>query len=226
MNSQSYLTFRLHDLVYGIATHLVKEIFQLPELTIIPETPRDIIGVLYLRDRIIPVMHLDRRLAQPIQECRLEDRVIVVEWENIEIGVIVNDVLDVIEIEYRNLESKPDYGRANHLNTGFVANIAKVGEQSIILLNHEALIRQPDEIAAMMTGTEDPKEDVGDEDCEFVESESEYPLLSNFFELYCPQASQRERDIFRQRANELQIPLDTWETEETMPLAIFSLGEE
>ena len=230
MNTQSYLTFRLHNLVYGVATHLVKEIFQLPELTIIPETPGDIIGVLYLRDRIIPVMHLDRRLGQPIQECRLSDRVILIEWETIEIGVIVNEVLDVLDIESHNLESEPDYGRENHLNTAFIANIAKIADKSIILLNYEALIRQPDEIAAMITDTEDLEEDleenVDNEDGEFVESESHYPLLSNFFDLYCPQASQIERDIFRQRANELQVPLETWESEGTMALAVFTLGEE
>ena len=226
MNDRSYLTFRLHDLVYGVATHLVKEIFQLPELTIIPETPGDIIGVLDLRDRLIPVMHLDRRLSQPIQECRLSDCVIVIEWSNIEIGMIVNEVLDVIDLDLGKLNLEPDYGRENHLNTAFISGIAKVADRSIILLDHQTLIRQPDEIVAAIANADNLTENAEDKDCELVESSSHHPLLSNFFDLYCPQTSQIERDIFRQRAKELQIPLETSKTEGTMPLAVFSLGEE
>lgn len=220
MNSKSYLTFRLHELVYGIETHLVQEIFQLPELTIIPETPTDIIGVLYLRDRTIPVMHLDRRLGQPVQECRLSDRLIVIQWQNMTIGVIVNEVLDVVDIDYSLIEPEPDYGRENHINTAFVANIAKILDQSIILLNCETLIRQPDAVAEIVAEI-----DTTDLDNDLV-SDSAGAILTNFFDCYCQIATDKERGIFRQRAAELAQPIDTGENIGTMPLAVFSLGKE
>ena len=228
MKNQSYLTFRLHELIYGIETLLVKEIFQLPELKIIPETPGDVIGVLYLRDRTIPVMHLARRLGQPVRECRLSDRVIVVQWQNIEMGVIVDEVLDVVDFSPDDLESEPDYGRENHINTAFIAHLATFFELSIILLNPETLIRQPSAIAdyldrAKLTEEIAQLQNLGMETAEF-ESQT---LLGNFFELYCPQATAKEREIFQQRAKELQFPLvDTWESKGSMSLAVFSLGEE
>ena len=228
MSSQSYLTFRLHELIYGIETLLVKEILQLPELKIIPETPGDIIGVLYLRYRTIPVMHLDRRLGQPVRDCQISDRLIVVQWQNIEMGVIVNEVLDVVDISSDDLEPEPDYGRENHLNSAFIANIATFDERSIILLNPETLIRQPEEIPYYLEQAQFTEEiaQLDNLGIEALESENK-AILGNFFELYCPQATEKERDIFRQRAKELQLPLlEAWESEGSMALAVFRLGEE
>ena len=227
MSNQSYLTFRLRELICGIETFLVREIFQLPELKIIPETPGDIIGVLYLRERLIPVMHLDRRLGRPVSECRLSDRVIVVQWENIEMGVIVNEVLDVIEIASDDLEPEPDYGRNDYFNTAFIANIANFFDRTIILLNPETLIRQPETIADYLEQAQFTEEIAQLDNLGIEPVESATVTLNNFFDFYCPQATAKERDIFRQRTNELQLPLmDSWEGEGSMSLAVFGLGKE
>ena len=220
MKNQSYLIFRFYNFFYGIKTPLVKEIFQLPELTIIPETPGDIIGVLYLRDRLIPVMHLDRRLGQPVRVCQPSDRIILIEWQSIEMGIVVSEVLDVLEIDSSLLEPEPNYGRANHINTAFVANIAAFFDESIILLDHEALIRQPEAISEAIVEAESHDS----QSLENYENVSQIP--GNFFDLYCPEATEKEKAIFRQRAKELRQPLESWSTEGTMPLAVFSLGEE
>lgn len=218
MNNQSYLTFHLHNLVFGLETFLVKEIFLLPELIMIPETPGDIIGVLYLRDRLIPVMHLARRLGQPIQPCRLDDEVIIIQWKNFEMGVIVNEVLDVIELDSSKLDPEPNYGRENHINTAFIANIAKFAEKSLIILNPETLIRQPEAIQQCLDSTEVLELT--------AKKEENSHLLSNFFDLYCPNSTQTEQEILRQRAKDLEKPLETWEAQGKMPLAVFGLGKE
>ena len=217
MEEQSYLIFRLRNLLYGISTSLVKEIFQLPEITPIPEAPADIMGILNLRSAIVPIMHLQKRLGQPVSECTTEDTVIVIEWQMIEVGVVINEVLDVQMIPSTFIETEPNYGRDNHINTAFIAGIAKVGEETIILLNSEALIRHPNEVVTMV-------QDIEPE----AESETVQPdkILSNFYELYCPQASVPEKEIFRQRAEELRQSLEDFSASATVPLAVFSLGKE
>lgn len=228
MSNQSYLTFRLHELICGIETYVVREIFQLPELKVIPETPKDIIGVLYLRNRLIPVMHLDRRLDRPVGECRLSDRVILVQWQDIEMGVIVNEVLDVVNINSDDLEPEPDYGRENYINTAFIANVATSDEQTIILLNPETLIRQPEAIASSLEQAKLAQEMAELDNLGIVAEEfSGRQFLGNFFELYCPQTTAKERAIFQRRAKELQLPLlDNGESEGEMSLAVFGLGKE
>ena len=217
MEEQSYLIFRLRNLLYGVQTSLVKEIFQLPEITPIPEAPPDIMGILNLRGAIVPIMHLEKRLGQPLSKCTTEDTVIVMEWQMIEVGVVINEVLDVQTIPSTLIETEPNYGRDNHINTAFIAGIAKVEEETIILLNSEALIRHPNEVVMMV-------QDIEPE----AESETLQPdkILSNFYELYCPQASVPEKEIFRQRAVELRQSLEDFSSNATVPLAVFSLGKE
>ena len=65
-----YLIFNLNNIKYGIDPLVVKEIFLLPELMPIAETPMDIVGILNLRGQVIPVMHLDLRLGGSFSECQ------------------------------------------------------------------------------------------------------------------------------------------------------------
>ncbi|HHP7229931.1 MAG TPA: chemotaxis protein CheW [Xenococcaceae cyanobacterium] len=225
MKEQSYLIFRLHHLLFGIPATLVKEIFQLPEVTPIPEAPTDIIGILNFRGTMLPIMHLDRRLGQTIQACTLTDSVIVIEWQMIQVGIVINEVLDVQTIPDAWIETEPDYGRENHLNTAFIAGIAQVADQTIILLNSETLIRQPNEVATIIWDAEANglTPEAADETATTLQSEN---LLRNFYELYCSQATTKEKAIFQQRAIELRKTLDDLVTSTTIPLAVFSLGGE
>ncbi len=214
MKSQSYITFRWHELTYGVEISLVREIFQLPELSIVPETPKDIIGVLYLRNRNIPIMHLDRRLGEQIQPCQVSDRVILIESQGVEMGIIVNDVLEVLEISSDNINSEPDYGRDEFINTAFVDSIAKVNQQPIILLNAKALIRQPEVIETLIT-------EIGED----LPEESLQDVSSNFFDYYCNDVDESEKAIFRQRAQELSSASVEESNADKLPVAIFGLDD-
>ena len=212
MKSQSYITFRWHELIYGVEISLVREIFQLPELIIVPETPKDIIGVLYLRNRHIPIMHLDRRLGEPIQPCQLSDRVILLEWQGIEMGIIVNEVLEVIEIGSSEIDPEPDYGRANLLNTAFVSSIAKVKQKPIILLNAEALIREPEAVETLVQ-----------ESIQKTAPEASQAIASNFLYHYCDGITEAEKTVFRQRAQDLSIALTKDNQTEKLSMVVFGL---
>ncbi len=221
MKNQSYLTFNLHNIQYGIEANLVKEIFLLPELIPIAEAPIDIVGILNLREKLLPIMHLDLRLGNFLKRCQLTDSIIVLNWDNLEIGVIVNMVHEVKEISSNFIEQEIDYGRANNTNPAFISGIAKIDHSAIILLNTEALIRQPDEIKAL----------VEDADFELIENhkkEETVSIISSFYEVCCPNVTDKEKSIFRRRADKLrQGTLETsTETTEQIPLAVISLNNE
>ena len=231
MKIKPYLTFNLHDVQYGIEANLVKEIFLLPELIPIAEAPIDIVGILNLREKILPVMHLDLRLGNPMQECRLRDSVIVLEWEGVQIGVIVNTVHEVINIEAELIENEIDYGRIRNINPAFVTGIAKVDESAIVLLNSEALIRQPDAVNTLLEEAE--KDSNGNprdhsELAEESESNETVKMISSFYNLCCPNATPEERAIFRRRADNLRQSNTEAISDFTgqIPLAIIGLNDE
>ena len=204
-----YLIFSWHGRRYGIEANLVKEMFLLPELTSIVEAPNDIVGILNLRSQIVAVMHLDLRLGLQMQECRLSDGVVVFAWEGLSIGMIVNDVHEVQMIPPEAIDTELPYGRVSVIDTAFVAGIAEVDEETTVLLNPEALVRHPEAVAALIADGQEGSD----------------RTLRDFYQLCCPQATPKDREIFRSRAKELK----TSESEEAtglIPLAVIDLNDE
>lgn len=230
MENQSYLIFELDDLQYGLETSHVREIFKLPELTPVADAPGDIIGLLDFRGTVLPVMHLAKRLGQKSPGCRLSDSVIVIEWQGVQVGIVVNWVYDVQSLLPSMIESMPTYELRENAHTAFAAGIAKVNDSLITLLNPETLIRQTDEVVMMSweAKLDDLDADNGATaypDEQVFEAQS-IPVITNFFSLYCPDISPEERQIFRQRADQLRHSLESSDISQLKALAVIRLGEE
>lgn len=232
MKTSDFLTFRLRQLQYGIPVSYVREIFPLPEINPVPEAPGDIIGLLNWRGKVLPIMHLDRRLGHPMQPCRLSDSVIVIEWQGLHVGVIVDQVEDVISLDETLIDRDIAYGRENHINTAFLAGVAKLDTKMLLLLNADALIRLADEVAILIWESELQAlatEEVSAENSS-AEQEQVLPqavqLVTDFYALYCPDATVADRAIFQRRAEELKQSHEEENRGETTPIAVLGLGGE
>lgn len=246
METQAYLIFRLHDSQYGIAAAQVREIFQLPELTPIAEAPGDIIGLLNLRGRILPVMHLARRLGQPVSAPRLSNTVIVFDWQGLQVGMVVDQVYTVQAIDPADIEANFSYGRDNPIHTAFISGVAQIDAGMIVLLNPETLVRQSDQVATLIGGAVDSEtaltgnpeqattrlpqlpsaiseQDQGSGDGEDLTGE---PALSSFYQRYWAQITPEEREIFRHRADQLRLSFGDTDATEQVSLAVIGLGGE
>ncbi|MEM1251104.1 MAG: chemotaxis protein CheW [Cyanobacteria bacterium P01_H01_bin.21] len=227
METQTHLIFELNDLQYGIETAPIREIFQLPELTPIADAPGDIIGILNCRGKILPIMHLAKRLGQATPACQASDSVIVIEWQGLQVGMVVHNVHDVQPLHASAIEAAPTYEIRNHSHTAFAVGIAKLDNGLVTLLNPETLIRQTDDVALMAWEAK-----LNDLDGamaypnERILEAQEIPVLTDFFSLYCPKSTPEERHTFRQRAAELRQPLETSDIASLLPLAVIGLGEE
>ncbi|WP_404790262.1 chemotaxis protein CheW [Altericista sp. CCNU0014] len=235
MNTSDFLMFRLRQLQYGIPVSYVREIFPLPEINPVPEAPGDIIGLLNWRGKVLPVMHLDRRLGYPMQSCRLSDSVIVIEWQGLQVGVIVDRVEDVLSVEESAIDRDFAYGRENHVNTAFLAGVAKLETKMLLLLNADALIRLADEVAILVWESQlqaqadggaiapNDRSEIGAEGQIASEAES---IATDFYALYCPDATVADRAIFQRRAEELKQSHEEDRRAETIPIAVLGLGGE
>ncbi|MEA5462519.1 chemotaxis protein CheW [Leptothoe sp. PORK10 BA2] len=228
MENQVYLIFELNDLRYGIEIPQVREIFELPELTPMADAPGDIIGILDYRGTVLPIMHLAKRLGQDSPPCQLSDSIIVIEWQGLKVGMVVNQVHDVQSFANSSIEPVPTHELRQHTHTAFATGIAKTSDTLITLLNPETLIRQTDEVAMMAWEAElnDLDQDASAYPQEQIFEVSSGPVLTSFFSLYCPKATAAERRVFRQRASNLKISLDSSDASDLMALAVIGLGEE
>lgn len=138
-----FLTFSLENQAYGIEIKYVTEIIGIQPITEVPEVPPYIKGIINLRGKIIPV--IDVRIKFKRKAIEYDDRtcIIVVDIQNLSVGLIVDNVSEVITISDENIVPPPDY------KTGFqnryIKGIGKVGSDIKLLLDCNKLLKD-DEI--------------------------------------------------------------------------------
>ncbi len=131
--SGKYLTFILGEEEYGIGIMSVKEIIGMMAVTSVPKTPPFVKGVINLRGKVIPVIDLRLKFDMPEAEQTTETCVIVVEVDGTMMGVVVDTVQEVLDIEEDDIEDPPRFGTA--INTDFILGMGKIGDKVKILLD-------------------------------------------------------------------------------------------
>jgi len=139
-----YLTFNLMEEYYGINVDWILQIIAIPEITMIPKTPPFIKGVINLRGKIIPVMDLRLRFNLPLQEYNERTSIIIIKIKagesEIFIGLIVDKVNEVLDIEEKETEQTPTFGV--ELDMQYILGMAKVKSKVTTLLNIGEILSQ------------------------------------------------------------------------------------
>jgi purine-binding chemotaxis protein CheW len=145
-----YLTFTLAGEEYGISILKVKEIIGLMSITMVPQTPDYVKGVINLRGKVIPVVDLRLKFGMPAMDYTERTCIIVVEIRtggaSILIGIVVDSVSEVLNIKAGEIEETPNFG--SRLQTDYILGMAKSGEGIKILLDIDRVLRA-DELEVM-----------------------------------------------------------------------------
>ncbi len=133
-----YLTFPIGEEEYGIEISHVMEIIGIQKITELPDMPRYVKGVLNLRGKVIPV--IDIRLRFGFKERPYDERtcIIVVQIDEIIVGIIVDSVKEVLDIPM-DLISPPTRIRKGE-ESRFIQGLAKIGKNVKILLDVSKLL--------------------------------------------------------------------------------------
>ena len=137
-----YLTFVLAGEVYGLEILGVREIMGMMDITSIPRTPDFVRGVMNLRGKVIPVIDLRLRFGMEASEVTEQTCIIVVDICNVELGIVVDEVHEVLDIAAEDIEGPPSFGTG--ADTDFIIGMGKAEDKVTILLD----------IARVLTGEE------------------------------------------------------------------------
>ncbi len=129
------ITFLLDKEEYALDIRLVKEIIKPRELTDVPRAPKDIIGVISLRGAVIPIMNLRGRLGMPVKEGG--ERIIIVRDGASLLGLIVDNVKQVVRVPNNNIEPPPS---VNNIEGEFIRGIGRYKGEMFILLELEKIL--------------------------------------------------------------------------------------
>ena len=129
------VVFDLASEAYGVEIYAVKEIIRMQELTRIPKTDAYVEGVINLRGKVTPVINLRKRFGLRVSEVTKDNRILVVEVGNQDIGVIVDAVREVMRIPVSSIE--PPSSIITSADSEYLMGIAKLEDRMVILLDLE-----------------------------------------------------------------------------------------
>ena len=128
----------LADEAYGVDIEAVREIIRMEEITQVPNAPEFVEGVINLRGMVCPVLDLRKRLGVDVSETTNESRIVVVEIDGEQVGLIVDEVTQVLRIGSESVEAASDVIAAG--GDDLVEAIVSVDDRMILLMDLRAAL--------------------------------------------------------------------------------------
>lgn len=135
-----YLTFHLGKEVFGIEIRFVTEIIGMQPISEVPEVPEFVKGIINLRGKIIPLIDVRLKFKKEAMEYNDRTCIIVIDILDTSVGLIVDQVAEVLSIEDENIVPPPDYRTGFH--NKYIKSIGRVGEDVKLILDCEKLLSE------------------------------------------------------------------------------------
>lgn len=149
----TYVTFDLAGQTFGVDVRYVREILDRINMTLIPNAPSEIEGMIDIRGESIPIMDLSSRLGLRRIDESADTRIIVFElrrstgsWA---VGVLAEQVRDVTEVAASQIETPPALGARGH-QSGNLSGLARHNGELILLLDISKVFPDDDEPSGLM----------------------------------------------------------------------------
>lgn len=133
-----YLTFQIGDEIYGIEISAVVEILNIQAITFVPLVPEYVKGIINLRGKVVPVLDVRLKFKKSARNYDERTCIIILEIHDIMIGIIIDRICDVLNIDDKQIVDLPSLKTVEH--SVFVRNIANVSDKAILILNSEKFI--------------------------------------------------------------------------------------
>ena len=102
-----YLTFLVGDVGYGIEISYVVEIISVQDITLVPHTHAYVKGIINLRGTVVPVIDMGMRFGGSEVIYTDQTCIIVLSMDDMSVGILVDGVQDVTDIEDENIQDPP-----------------------------------------------------------------------------------------------------------------------
>jgi len=122
------VVFELNSEYFGADIARVESIIKMQPITQLPHVPAFVEGVTNLRGKVLPVIDLRKRFKLAPQEADKDSRIIVVSVDQMEVGMIVDGVSEVLRISDEAVEATPAI--VSTVNSAFIKGIARLAASS------------------------------------------------------------------------------------------------
>ncbi len=141
-----YVTFKSGNEYFGLKIEYVNEIIVYQEITEIPESDDYIKGLINLRGKIIPVIDVRIRFKQEPMEYTDRTCIIIVNVNDIVVGLIVEKIAEVVEIKEEDILPPPSIviGGEDKIQNKYFYGIGKVGDSVKLLVDPDRILKDED----------------------------------------------------------------------------------
>lgn len=102
------VSFNVDGQEYAISIEDVQEIVQVPEAVIhVPHSESHVLGVITLRNRLLPLVSLRTIFALPCRELDEKSRIVVLTLNGVSVGVVVDAVSEVLRVSKSGVDALP-----------------------------------------------------------------------------------------------------------------------
>ena len=143
MAGTQYVVFSINQQIFGIELLKIKEVLSYRKITPLPQVEKFVRGIINLSGAVIPVFDLREKFNLPAKEYTKFDVIIVVEIAGRIMGVIVDEISDVLEIlpeEFQTTGNLP-----SNLRREYLKGVGKKQDEMVILLDIDRLL-SPEEL--------------------------------------------------------------------------------
>lgn len=139
-SAHQYIVFKLSEQLYGIDIQNVQIIEKMKSIMRVPKVPAYIKGVMNLRGEIIPVVSLREQFELDSADGSEKTRIIIIKLDESVVGIIVDEVKEVVEIEESQVEAVQNI--QGKMKISHILGVGKSGENIITLLNLNNIIEE------------------------------------------------------------------------------------
>jgi len=151
-----YLTFAVADEEYAIEVLRVREILAFVPLTKVPRAPQFVSGVMNLRGTVVPVIDLRVKLGMEPTVVTPHTCIIIVEIVNDHgntiMGLLTDDVKQVIDLAADDIEPPPSFG--TKIDLTYLLGMGDLGDRFALILDIDRVLTALELIAASNVAAE------------------------------------------------------------------------
>ena len=144
--------FQLAHLVCGLNIADVQEINKDLDVTAVYQAPHYVAGIINLRGQIVTIIDLATRLGLKNQRANTGGRNVIVNTQNERIGLIVDEINDIISVENHQILPRPP--NIDNSLRNYVRGVVQQGSELVLILDVEALTRVDNNNHGQQAGTQ------------------------------------------------------------------------
>ena len=135
---KQYIVFLINKEYFGIDVEHINSIIQMPKISMVPNGPEYLLGMTSVRDRVIPIVSLHKKMNYGEDKITSESRVIIINLKNDEmIGVVVDEVIEVTKISNDEIQEASPFVSTDD---SFISGVGKKEDNLISIFEVSTLI--------------------------------------------------------------------------------------